>query len=46
MSSVFFQDPVLFSRTVRQNLDPFEEHDEHAMWRALEEVIQIMLLYL
>lgn len=30
------QDPVLFSGTIRSNLDPFEEHDDAAMWSALK----------
>ena len=36
--SVIPQDPTLFSGTVRYNLDPFDEHDDIAVWRALEEV--------
>ncbi|ELT91662.1 hypothetical protein CAPTEDRAFT_90759 [Capitella teleta] len=30
------QDPVLFSGTLRQNLDPFQNHEELDMWAALE----------
>jgi ATP-binding cassette subfamily C (CFTR/MRP) protein 1 len=30
------QDPVLFSGTIRDNLDPSESHDDAAIWRALE----------
>ena len=30
------QDPVLFSGTVRRNLDMFDEHDDGAIWQALE----------
>ena len=26
------QDPVLFGGSVRENLDPFEEHAEDALW--------------
>jgi len=33
------QDPVLFSGTVRYNLDPFNELTDHQLWDALEEVI-------
>ena len=33
------QDPVLFSGTVRYNLDPFDEHKDHQMWDVLEEVL-------
>ncbi|RKO93599.1 P-loop containing nucleoside triphosphate hydrolase protein, partial [Blyttiomyces helicus] len=32
------QDPVLFSGTLRSNLDPFEEHTDEALWAALESV--------
>jgi len=32
------QDPVLFSGTVRYNLDPFNEHTDNNLWDALEEV--------
>lgn len=30
------QDPVLFSGTIRDNLDPFGVHDDVAIWRALD----------
>ena len=30
------QEPVLFSGTLRMNLDPFEEHSDDAVWQALE----------
>ena len=32
----FFQDPVLFSGTLRVNLDPFEKHTDTQLWRVLE----------
>lgn len=31
------QDPVLFSGTLRQNLDPFESYTEADIWFALEQ---------
>ncbi|KAF9356278.1 hypothetical protein BGX34_010010 [Mortierella sp. NVP85] len=30
------QDPILFAGSVRDNLDPFQEHSDHALWQALE----------
>ena len=32
------QDPVLFSGTVRYNLDPFDEHQDYQLWDVLDEV--------
>ncbi|KAJ3194508.1 hypothetical protein HK101_002571 [Irineochytrium annulatum] len=32
------QDPVLFTGDVRSNLDPYSEHDDAALWAALESV--------
>lgn len=29
------QDPVLFSGTLRSNLDPWNEHDDAELWRVL-----------
>lgn len=36
--SVIPQDPVLYSATVRKNLDPFALHDDAALWDALRNV--------
>ena len=30
------QDPVLFSGSMRMNLDPFEEYSDRDLWRALD----------
>jgi len=32
------QDPVLFSGTVRSNLDPFGEHEDERLWEVVERV--------
>ncbi|GJJ71378.1 ATP-binding cassette, subfamily C (CFTR/MRP), member 1 [Entomortierella parvispora] len=34
--SIIPQDPTLFAGSVRQNLDPFGEHDDQELWTALE----------
>lgn len=36
--SIIPQDPVLFSGTLRRNLDPFNEFSDKALWETLEEV--------
>lgn len=32
------QEPVLFSGTIRKNLDPFNEYPDHVLWDALDDV--------
>ncbi|XP_047611778.1 ATP-binding cassette sub-family C member 4-like [Phacochoerus africanus] len=32
------QEPVLFTGTMKKNLDPFNEHTDEELWNALEEV--------
>jgi len=34
--SIIPQEPILFSGTLRFNLDPFEEHTDNEIWQALE----------
>jgi ABC-type multidrug transport system fused ATPase/permease subunit len=36
--SIIPQEPVLFSETLRHNLDPFKQYSDEALWNSLEEV--------
>ena len=36
--SIIPQDPTMFVRTLRENLDPFAEYSDKDIWSALEQV--------
>ncbi|XP_064442021.1 ATP-binding cassette sub-family C member 4 isoform X3 [Mirounga angustirostris] len=36
--SIIPQEPVLFTGTMRKNLDPFDEHTDEELWNAITEV--------
>lgn len=36
--SIIPQDPVIFAGSVRQNIDPFNQHSDKRLWQVLEEV--------
>lgn len=38
LMSIIPQEPVLFSGTLRANLDPYQQHSDQVLWRALESV--------
>ena len=42
---LLLQDPVLFTGSLRKNLDPFEEHLDSSLWSALVEVNYLLILF-
>jgi len=43
--SIIPQEPVLFSGTMRTNLDPFDEYPDVVLWNALDEVISLYIIF-
>jgi len=41
--SIIPQEPILFSGTLRTNLDPFNVHPDHILWNALAEVNVLLI---
>lgn len=39
------REPVLFSGTLRTNLDPFNEYPDHYLWNVLTEVNNMFAFY-
>ena len=39
--SIIPQDPTMFACTLRENLDPFGEYSDKAIWHALEQVLKM-----
>ncbi|XP_025405411.1 probable multidrug resistance-associated protein lethal(2)03659 isoform X2 [Sipha flava] len=42
--SIIPQEPILFSGTIRKNIDPFDEFSDHDLWKALSEYKNIKFL--
>lgn len=36
--SIIPQEPILFSGSMRINLDPFNKYPDHVLWQALDDV--------
>ena len=42
---LLLQDPVLFTGSLRKNLDPFGKHMDSSLWNALVEVNYLLILF-
>ena len=42
---LLLQDPVLFTGSLRKNLDPFGKHMDFSLWNALVEVNYLLILF-
>jgi ATP-binding cassette, subfamily C (CFTR/MRP), member 1 len=42
--SIIPQEPVVFSGTVRTNLDPFSEFQDNELWAVIREVGRVLLV--
>ena len=40
-----YKDPVLFSGSLRRNLDPFNQYEDSELWNALQEVCGILSFF-
>lgn len=40
-----YKDPVLFSGSIRRNLDPFNQYEDSGLWNALQEVCLIFFFH-
>lgn len=43
--SIIPQESIIFSGTMRTNLDPFNEYPDHVLWNALDDVIPFYYLF-
>lgn len=42
--SIIPQEPILFSGTIRPNIDPFNEYEDHDIWDTLEVFLNIYFI--
>ena len=44
--SIIPQEPILFSGTLRRNLDPYNEFNDEAIWNSLQKVCISISIYI